>query len=85
MRAKRQGRIVEVRNEKGQLVKKLRLHKNTPKKCSEPKRLCIICFTAIHKNDSNYESKVCKICSNVQSQSDAPLPPRLIEQSSEEK
>jgi hypothetical protein len=74
MRAKRQGRVVEIKNEQGKVVKKLRLHKNTPKNCSEPKRLCIVCFTAIHKNDSNYESKVCKNCTHVQSQSDTPLP-----------
>lgn len=38
-------------------------HKSLPKGCKMPKRVCIKCLTnTIHKNDSNYESKICKDC-----------------------
>lgn len=40
-----------------------RKHKALPKGCKMPKKICIVCLkTTIHKNDSNYESKVCKNC-----------------------
>ena len=41
-----------------------RLHKCKPKGCSSSRRICIMCLkSVINKNDSNYESKVCKSCS----------------------
>ena len=57
--APKQGRVVKLKN-----GKKITLHKNTPDRCSEPRRICIVCLTkAIRKNDKNYDSKVCKQCS----------------------
>lgn len=48
--------------------KKIRLYKHIPKGCSRPKQLCLECFksgktTYIHRNDANYDSKICKACS----------------------
>lgn len=39
-----------------------RKHKSLPKGCKVAKRLCISCFIPIHKNDKNYELKICKSC-----------------------
>jgi len=37
--------------------------KSLPKGCKTAKRICIKCLTnSISKNDSNYESKICKSC-----------------------
>lgn len=42
----------------------VKVRKNTPGKCSEPRRVCIVCrTTVIRKNDKCYESKICKACS----------------------
>ena len=38
--------------------------KSLPKGCKVAKRICIKCLkNIINKNDSNYESKICKTCS----------------------
>lgn len=40
--------------------------KNLPKGCSSPRQICIKCLIAyIHKNDSNYSSKICKTCAST--------------------
>lgn len=45
---------------------KVKVRKNKPAKCSTPKRVCIKCrANIISKNDSNYNSKVCKQCTEV--------------------
>jgi len=42
----------------------IRVRKHKPRNCSAVRRICIICQdSVIHKNDSNYESKICKSCS----------------------
>lgn len=41
-----------------------RLHKRLPNGCKTPKRICVVCLkNSINKNDSNYETKICKDCS----------------------
>jgi hypothetical protein len=40
-----------------------RKYKFLPKGCKVAKRICIVCLkNEIHKNDNNYESKICKAC-----------------------
>lgn len=60
-----------VRKRKGEKIKgkigdrdvSFRKYKAVPKGCSTPRQVCIKCLTnVIHKNDSNYESKICKSC-----------------------
>ena len=59
---RKKGRVVTLDLPSGK-KKKIRLHKNTPERCSEPRRICIVCLrSVIHKLDRNYESKVCKSC-----------------------
>lgn len=42
---------------------KIRLNKSLPFGCKTAKRICIKCLTkVIHKNDKNYDSKICKDC-----------------------
>lgn len=51
--------------QKGKLkdcIRTVKLKKNPPKKCSTPRRLCLKCYKSIHKNDLNYDLKVCKAC-----------------------
>lgn len=37
--------------------------RTVPKRCSRPRRICIVCRRAvIHKNDRQYELKICKAC-----------------------
>lgn len=44
-------------------IKSFRKYKVLPKGCKTAKRICIKCLTnSISKNDSNYESKICKAC-----------------------
>lgn len=43
--------------------KPFHIRKTVPRKCSSPKRICIVCKTkAIHKNDQQYEKKICFSC-----------------------
>lgn len=45
---------------------KVKVRKNKPKGCSAPRRICIACKSrTIHKNDSNYTTKICKVCSDT--------------------
>lgn len=68
--AKRVKKVTDPLMKKKLYKKKIRtitLFKNVPRGCSRPKQMCIECFkqgktTYIHKNDSNYEMKVCKDC-----------------------
>ena len=60
------------RKNKGRLLgitrkgRKIYAKKWTPYKCSEARRICISCLkTVIHKNDSNYEKKICKTCDSL--------------------
>lgn len=55
---------VTKKKEDGKIKKfEIKLRKNKPKKCSTPRRVCIICKTAIiHKLSKNYADKVCKDC-----------------------
>lgn len=61
----RQGRIVKYVNRHGHLAK-LQLHKSIPRHCSVPRQVCIKCLVSvIHKNDSNYQKKICKPCEKL--------------------
>lgn len=41
----------------------IKVRKNKPRQCSAVRRICIKCRTSvIHKNDLNYERKICKTC-----------------------
>lgn len=60
---RRKGKTVIVKDEKGNVTKKLTLHKKLPKGCKVAKRICIECLkNVIRKNDLNYDLKVCKEC-----------------------
>lgn len=57
---KRKGDLVEgfVNGKK----KSFRKTKVLPKGCKTAKRLCIMCFKKIHKQNLNYEYKICDSC-----------------------
>lgn len=73
-RKKRKGEVVkgtiDFLDEDGvKKTKEIRFKKTKylPEKCSTPRRICIKCLkNTIRKNDLNYESKVCKECTNLQ-------------------
>lgn len=50
-----------------------RVTKTIPKKCSTPRRICLVCQkNSIHKLSKNYDSKVCSDCKAKQT-SEAPM------------
>jgi hypothetical protein len=44
-------------------IKKIRIKKSTPHKCSTPRRVCITCKkNVIHKLSKYYDSRICENC-----------------------
>jgi len=46
-------------------VVKMRKYKSLPKGCSVARQLCLVCRKHIHKNDLNYDKKICKPCEKL--------------------
>lgn len=73
-------KVLKVRNYEGETIE-VRLYKRVPDRCSAVRQICIRCrATRIYKQDSRYESKVCRDCEktpqNATARSDGARRPR---------
>ena len=59
---KKKGKTIQIIDRFGN-SKTITLNKSVPRYCSVPRRICIKCLkNSIHKNDLNYDIKICKDC-----------------------
>lgn len=60
------GRLIQITESGSGKKKSVRLRKWIPKKCSNPKRICLSCQkNSIHKNSKLYDLKICEDCHAV--------------------